>query len=443
MLYWGRKSPRIPFGGDKPSERLQRNYSKQLLVSRLQLQLSTNSTHIAVFHESLSSAIHDLNLATSAGRSLFNVDFTGMAGVEVSVFGVFAGQPLSAMCSSMEQSTPLVRRLRHPLTTWFLARSHEFVRGLSGDHFDRASENEIPKCQPRSWLEKNGGMAHNSVDHFYSLVTYTILGRMEAAISESLHGCEQYLIGASSTFFAALAGFYACLAMLSVPRALTDEEQMLFDRYKRMVQLHATSFPIVWQHKVLLLNVQACRNREANFVVLELYEDAILAASHAKIIQDEALALEMCGLWIYSLSPKKALPYLARACGLYRTWGAVKEVDQMKEAFPELLSPSNALLVYGSWQQSSEIVRPPSVSSTETPARLEDVSRPNLPYHYYSFQDGIEAKRPMPHRQSSSSNLADLVPANLRSGIDYKALIAATNPNHREPGRPRCNYWPR
>ena len=74
-----------------------------------------------------------------------------------------------------------------------------------------------------------------------------------------------------------------------------------------------------------------------DFAAQQWFDLAVEHSAKQGFIQDQALALELCGLMHMNAGRQTmAEPYLAKAINGYRQWGAAAKVDVMLQRFPQL-----------------------------------------------------------------------------------------------------------
>jgi hypothetical protein len=76
---------------------------------------------------------------------------------------------------------------------------------------------------------------------------------------------------------------------------------------------------------------------DIDFVLIE-YDRVVESAATLRFRQHVALANELARMYLNSIEPRKATPYLSRAAELYREWGAEAKVKDLHARFELRLS---------------------------------------------------------------------------------------------------------
>ncbi len=100
----------------------------------------------------------------------------------------------------------------------------------------------------------------------------------------------------------------------------------------------ATHCPENFEHKRLLVSAELAHADGDLLSALDLYEQAIAAASAQGFVHVHALANELAArMWIDRGKRRLALPYLAEAVSGWRAWGARRKLRLLEHEFPELM----------------------------------------------------------------------------------------------------------
>jgi predicted ATPase/signal transduction histidine kinase len=108
----------------------------------------------------------------------------------------------------------------------------------------------------------------------------------------------------------------------------------------------ADNCPQNYRCQSLLLAAETCRIEGRERAAIELYEEAIEYAGQPGMIQQRALANELCARFRLGYGqPHIAALFMAQARACYAQWGAAAKVEQLDRVYPELLrdDPARAL----------------------------------------------------------------------------------------------------
>ncbi len=144
--------------------------------------------------------------------------------------------------------------------------------------------------------------------------------------------------------------FYHPLILAANYHTVSAEEQRQFRETivdcLAKLEKWADSCPENYRHKQLLVAAELARIDGDNLKAKPLYDQAIASAHENEFVQNEALANELAGRFnILRDRQKISVTYLTKAHYLYRSWGALRKVEDMQKAYrylaqrPDHLSP--------------------------------------------------------------------------------------------------------
>ena len=139
--------------------------------------------------------------------------------------------------------------------------------------------------------------------------------------------------------------FYYSLILAAVyANASTKDKKRyrkIIRRNQRQMRNWAENCPENFLHKYHLVEAELARLSGDEQKAGELYDQAIEAARESQYIQNEALASELAAkFYLTNGHPQIAQTYISQAHQLYARWGAGAKVQQLQEAYPELLVES-------------------------------------------------------------------------------------------------------
>lgn len=163
------------------------------------------------------------------------------------------------------------------------------------------------------------------------------------ALEEALERAEryaEYADGVQGTYQVVAWHQYRALTILRLGRP--DEVETRLARVAPNLAFLATlaeACPANFAHRVRLLEAECARLQDRRGEAQELYEAAIAQAREHQFLQDEALANELAGRFLYELGNlAPARGYLLQAIFLYGRWGASAKTEALEREFAEPLA---------------------------------------------------------------------------------------------------------
>jgi histidine kinase len=135
--------------------------------------------------------------------------------------------------------------------------------------------------------------------------------------------------------------FYHALILAANYDAVSAEEQNQFRETivncLAKLEKWADSCPDNYEHKHLLVAAELARIDGDTPKAKRLYDQAIESANKNEFVQNEALANELAGrFYIERDRQKTSANYISKAHYLYRSWGALRKVEQMQQIYRHL-----------------------------------------------------------------------------------------------------------
>ncbi|CAN1209778.1 AAA family ATPase [Tumidithrix helvetica PCC 7403] len=155
---------------------------------------------------------------------------------------------------------------------------------------------------------------------------------------------EYYSSGGKGMFNIAAFYFYASLIRLAVlpsyPKSEQEDILQQVTAAQEKMQRWAIHAPMNHLHKFDLVEAERYRVLGDRMAAIEHYDRAIALAKENGFIQDEALANELAAKFYLDWGKEKAaLGYMQEAYYGYARWGAKAKTDDLKQRYPQLLSP--------------------------------------------------------------------------------------------------------
>jgi osomolarity two-component system, sensor histidine kinase CHK1 len=298
--------------------------------------------HIAVFHEdNMNEVLRLLGLAVSTGEEVYNVDYTGFACVEIPLYSMFSGENLNSVYSKLVATKPVIARLDQKLMDYWLGMPLQFVINLRSSDKENEPLNfegeGLGDAEAIADLANSESISHCYLYHMYRMIMAVYFLDFDLAIKLAVDELEPRYAGMRGSYYVALVCFYASLAFMNSRVPLDSFQQKLLQRNIRDLREISLTAPKIWAHKMALLDAKLSRKDEGQmFRTLDLFDEAIAMANEVQCVNEAALANEICGKWLVTLSKRRALPYLYEAHRNYVLWGAQAKARNLAETFPEL-----------------------------------------------------------------------------------------------------------
>lgn len=345
--------------------------------------------HIGVFHQPMSDVLRCLQKAIQTGISVFNVDYTTFAMVELTSFGMLSGENLNTVHSKMAAARPNIRRFKQETGMWWLNLPLQFLLNLKG------TGNPDPLCfegealgnsKDLARLAGSESLSHIYMYHMYRLIIAAIYGYWDLTADLAVHCCQPLSVAMTGTFYAGLTAFYSSVAFLSLHRKLSDEQRGILDQNIMCIKEWSTRAKATWLHKSVLLEAEVMRISDSTqqLQILDCYDYAISLANKSGFIHDAALINERCGTWLHDISKKRATPYLQESYRCYNAWGATHKANELRKQFSEEIMTLRETRPQVFRNPSENTIRDPLV--TQSPKQSPRVSRIAVEAKDYGFE---------------------------------------------------------
>lgn len=180
----------------------------------------------------------------------------------------------------------------------------------------------------------------------------------------------------AGTFWPLIFDFWNGLTLAANCADATDDERTTYlkemEKAQRSFAVLAENCPENFLCWSLLLSAEIERIAGRQLAASELYERAIGYAAQTGMIQQQALANELCARYRLGRGQGRiAALFMAEARACYARWGATAKVEELERKYPDLLSGAADLLVRSPAQAPAS---PPQTASTADAGVLDLVS---------------------------------------------------------------------
>jgi len=271
------------------------------------------------------------------GDLLFACFGSQMAGTA----GLFGQMELGPLLASMRSSEQAISRLGQAIPLMLQQLNLELTVALregptdpnvyAGAYFDE------PTQYPE--LAERGDATNLYVLCTLKTLQCLYLGNPLAA-AEAAEANQQWLAGAGSSLYAPMYVWADCMAQLGaweqIPAERREAVEQRLQANRTQLDTWAALGPMNLNHRVALVDAEWARVFGGESPS-DLYPKTIAAADGW--VGDQALANELAGRHAHGAgNATVARAYLSEARHLYERWGATAKVEQLQQAWPQLLA---------------------------------------------------------------------------------------------------------
>jgi diguanylate cyclase (GGDEF)-like protein len=307
--------------------------------------------------EPLANTLANLEKGLEFGLSGINPLSAGFCALLRSVTRFLMGTPLAELVVECEQGLAYLRRSHQPsIETMLRFGVLQGALALLGKTPD-ARRFDTPECSPTAYFQQ-AGEAPSIALAFYSAAmirhAYLLDDREQWLLNSQRLGMIGMFLPDSPTMVE--ASFFSALGLLKPgfvdaagQAAALAEAQALLDRFN----LWAEYCPPNFRHKALLISAEMARVGGDERVAMDLYAQAIDAATQSGFAHDEALCNELYALfWETQVQKQLSSNFIREAYFHYRRWGAAAKCRQIEARWPHI--PFRTIeLRYSSLDQAS------------------------------------------------------------------------------------------
>jgi len=253
------------------------------------------------------------------------------------------GQNLSELLKNIESRGDEIRRLGQKTAYNFHQIWHQSVLKLVGKGKDPARLSgdiyDANKMLPVHQAVNDRTSMFDAYLH-QMILAYLFYDYKEAAEKAVL--AEKYSDGVTGMLYIPLMSFYACLARLALFRNTPGQKkQKILKKVlkdQRRMKKWADYAPENFLHKYKLIEAELARTVNDEIKARKLYHEAIRLASRYDYINDKALSSELFAqFWLERDEAEISRMYMIKSRQEYQIWGASAKVNQLEEAYPNLL----------------------------------------------------------------------------------------------------------
>jgi len=244
------------------------------------------------------------------------------------------GRKLKSVINNYEKCGRLAKQHQHFHVLVCMMPPYRAALALVGAEADKSFGSAANPMSVPIDVQQGKKSIFYKIAHFYKIYTAFMLRKFEACkalVEESSDftvGVRTILAtGSKRVFFGGLVSFWIAREKNDKAWKAKAQESMIV--FKNLVETAS-----VWnfQNKLHLLQAeeQFC---ERDFDLAEsYYEAAISSAKEHRFLNDEALSLELAGVFYLETGRKKrSIPYLSQAVEKYREWGAHYKASSLEK----------------------------------------------------------------------------------------------------------------
>jgi signal transduction histidine kinase len=295
------------------------------------------NAYVRHWKEPIQESISSLQEVFQRGIATGDLEYTSLGGVHHCGYLLYSGEPLETVHQKQLEYLQTIELLRLPFqgqilriwiqTTANLCHGNGDPTQLTGEFFDETQ-------YLLEWIKEN-----NSLRLFCLLYSRTMLqclfGDYDAA-AVSAREAEKYLGSTLGLYYRANFCFYYALALLA-PVATKDNTDNRAECLARATPLlsqlrqWALLTPVNFAQKLALAEAEQARALGENGRAMEHFIDALRLARENGHLMDEAVIYEREAVFFSALGCDDIAGFsLRRAIDHYRSWGALRKVEQLQ-----------------------------------------------------------------------------------------------------------------
>ncbi|MEJ2691521.1 MAG: EAL domain-containing protein [Candidatus Thiodiazotropha sp.] len=313
----------------------------------LGLRARANFFHaVFIMHwcEPLEATLPYLDKGWRAGVETGDLQFASYCVNHIHGNGLLAGQSLAELEQSLSQFADVNRVIRQEDGQQFFSMLERIVDALRypSDVLPHLSADIGGETIVETWC-KSGNATLLSFYHVMNCMLAIIMDRPVDALNAA-EQAEPFLGGIMGMAWVPQHHFLHALALADAARdsrvKLSVAEEKI-DKYCKRLEAWAEHGSSNFLPKLLLLKAEMCElAEEGHGVLLDAYDLAIDAATHADRTLEQALACERAaGCWLRRKTPQLAGLYLQRSIQSYESWGGDAKIAQLMRDRASLLLP--------------------------------------------------------------------------------------------------------
>ncbi|ODQ54815.1 hypothetical protein SAICODRAFT_6009 [Saitoella complicata NRRL Y-17804] len=298
--------------------------------------------HISIFHEPLSEALRNFQLCVSTSFTTYDLAYAGFAAVEIPVFSALAGGNLEQAHNNLLAAAPLVRKLKSKLALLWMniplqgilnlrgLNSNPDLASLQGEALGGADEiAAVEQCESQS---------HAYVYYLWRMILAVQFEKTELAL-EVGEKCEELASSVMGSYYKVMYEFLAISIYLDL-EDLSEVQARRLAQYVQRVREFAVTSAGVFQHKLFFLDAELSKCSGKDLQTLDLFDQAISAATSSNSIADAAWYNERAAKWLRPISKHRSTQYIREAYRLYTIWGANAKADYLATTWSDDFSTS-------------------------------------------------------------------------------------------------------
>ncbi len=255
----------------------------------------------------------------------------------------FQGKRMEELKTEITKLHQLSRKMKSNVAVDNTLGILQIISNLTGETTGE-TDFDSEELKEEEFLEACGSRGSVFAVCIYKIMKAQLLvvyGKYEEALS-IFEETKSMLAFVTGIVVVAEHNFYYTLALAALyPKAKSKKKKEYYTQIKvniNQMKIWAESCPENFLHKLHLQEAELSRIRNHKpWKTMELYDKAIEEARKNEFIQCQALACELSGnFWNSIGKPDFAENYLVEAFNSFRSWGAVRKVEQMKDLHPFL-----------------------------------------------------------------------------------------------------------
>jgi predicted ATPase/signal transduction histidine kinase len=296
--------------------------------------------YISPWRAPLAESTAYVRRAFEIGVQSGELEYASYARVGMILDSFYRGEPLDQILVEVDAANEFFRSLGHQTAMMYLALIRQVARSLKGvtRSPSRFDDHEFDQESFLAHAAINGNL--EAFFHVFRVQVCTLMGNVREARSEARESAR-LLVHLGGQYAQVDHVFYTALALASLCSGAspTEKGELLAEMRGHLgrLEIWADNAPMNFQHKRDLVAAEIARLEQRPAQALALYQQALESAGVEGVLQDEALAHELCGRFhLERREPRMAALHLQAAHDGYAQWGATAKGEMLERELRSL-----------------------------------------------------------------------------------------------------------
>ncbi len=315
---------------------VQRQFHSSELEPRVNLLFNAYVQH---WKESVREGIFRLQEVFHWGLETGDLEYTSLGAVHHCGYLLVSGWPLAAVQQKQKWYLEILERWRLPFQGQLLRIWQQTASNLCGGNDDPTrlvGEFFDERKYVPGWIEQNRALSMFNVLSSRIMLQY-IFGDYSAAVASGKQA-EEYEVGVLGLYYRVNHSFYYALSLLALQEteksANSSELLDLAQDHINRLRQWAAHAPTNFAHKLALVEAEHARARGNHGSAIEHFNHAVRLVRENDNLMDEAVISEREAMFYSAIGRDDIADVALRnALDSYRSWGAIRKVDELVCSF--------------------------------------------------------------------------------------------------------------